>query len=242
LSDAVAALTALLLGTFTNEEQVAFAREGGKPAPAWAAMAIAREGDGLINTPVDAGGSALGPARPIRLLPTAQGAAILSGQCRRLLAAVDGEFRATGSEGRCTGGATVDRVMPGGIEMTIGGQPVAFRRARLFRCWAAIPKAGIEPIQWWSRRAITLHDQGGTANLMTDEAVPQRFTLKMRNVVWPSGPNQPSLVLYVHTPEAGDRAVAYSWADPDAKRVGINIRSVQASCSLAEAGTTPASR
>lgn len=111
----------------------------------------------------------------------------------------------------------------------VGGE---MRRARPFRCWAAIPKVGTGPVEWWFRRDIAIHDQGGRASLVTDEAQPQRFTLKMRYVVWPSGPNQPSLVLYVLTPQAGERAVAYSWADPGAIRVGINIRSVQASCTL----------
>lgn len=114
--------------------------------------------------------------------------------------------------------------------VTVGDLGPPLRRARSFRCWAAIPKAGTDPVQWWGKRDIAIHDQGGRADLVTDESVPQRFTLKMRNVVWPSGPNQPSLVLYVLTPEGGEKAVAYSWADPEAKRVGINIRSMQASC------------
>jgi|FEC22Drversion2_1045045.scaffolds.fasta_scaffold00813_4 hypothetical protein len=114
------------------------------------------------------------------------------------------------------------------------------RRARPFRCWAAVPKAGTEQAQWWFRRDIAIHDQGGRAELVTDEASPQRFTLKMRSVVWPSGPNQPSLVLYVLTPEGGERAVAYSWADPGALRLGLNIRSLQASCSLDQKDATTA--
>lgn len=119
-----------------------------------------------------------------------------------------------------------------------GGAMLDIRRARAFRCWAAIPKAGPKggsnSEQWWSRREIALHDQGGRATLLTDEATPQQFEIRMRNVVWPSGPNQPSLVLYVHTPAGGARAVAYSWADPGARRVGLNLRTIQASCSLVE--------
>jgi hypothetical protein len=56
----------------------------------------------------------------------------------------------------------------------------------------------------------------------------------MRNVVWAQGPNRPSVVLYVHTPDDPDRAAAYSWADPDAKRIGINLRWMQASCTIDE--------
>lgn len=114
--------------------------------------------------------------------------------------------------------------------VTAGDLAPPLRRARPFRCWAAIPNAGTDPVQWWGKRDIEIHDQGGRADLVTDEAVPQRFTLKLRNVVWPSGPNKPGLVLYVLTPAGGETAVAYSWADPEARRLGINIRTIQASC------------
>ncbi|WP_448581132.1 hypothetical protein [Thermaurantiacus sp.] len=104
------------------------------------------------------------------------------------------------------------------------------RKARPFACWAAIPKADGG---WWGGRDLALHDQGGMARLATDEPVPQRFELRLRNVVWPSGPNRPSLVLYVHEP-GNPRAIAYAWANPEATRVGLNLRAVQASCTLAE--------
>lgn len=113
------------------------------------------------------------------------------------------------------------------------GQPLVpgaeLRRARPFTCWAAIPRADGS---WWGARELAIHDQGGMVRLATDEATPRRFELRLRNVVWPSGPNRPSLVLYVHG--AGEpRALAYAWANPEATRVGINLRSLQASCTLA---------
>ena len=54
----------------------------------------------------------------------------------------------------------------------------------------------------------------------------------MRNVRWPYGNNRPSLVLYAYRPDK-DRAVSYAWADPSAQRIGINLRWMQASCTLA---------
>ena len=33
-----------------------------------------------------------------------------------------------------------------------------------------------------------------------------------------------------------EHAIGYGWADPGARRIGVNLRSVQASCSLVEAG------
>lgn len=122
----------------------------------------------------------------------------------------------------------------------VEGKPVHpgadLRLARPFTCWAAIPKAAGG---WWGARDLKLHDQGGMARLATDEPMPQRFDLRMRNVVWAKGPNRPSLVLYVHEP-GNPHAVAYAWADPGATRVGLNLRTVQASCTLAGPDAAPA--
>lgn len=112
---------------------------------------------------------------------------------------------------------------------TAEGQLLTFLRARSWRCWAAIPKAGGG---WWGQQDIRLHDRGGRALLETDEPTPSRFILRMRNVVFPAPPNQPSLVLYVHG-EDPVRAISYAWAEPGAKRLGINLRTMQASCTLA---------
>jgi len=55
----------------------------------------------------------------------------------------------------------------------------------------------------------------------------------MRNVIWPPPTtNKPSIVLYIHKPDEPDRAESYSWADPGATRIGINLRWVQASCGI----------
>lgn len=194
---AAAAPAALAEGVYTNEEQVSFAAEAGRPAPPWTGLHVARlPGGGWRLQPVDAHGRPAGEGR---------------------VAADEAAARAA--------------VFSPGLDM---------RLARPFRCWAAVPRAGTSPVTWWGRRDILLHDQGGRAELVTDEPEPQRFTLKLRNVVWPSGPNQPSLVLYVLTPAGGERAVAYSWADPEARRVGLNIRTIQASCTRDQKDATMA--
>lgn len=117
------------------------------------------------------------------------------------------------------------------------GRTLDLRRAQEFACWMSIlkskPKAdGGE--DWYFTR-LKLHDGGGRVSAATDEAVPQTATLRMRNVIWPSGPNRPSLVLYVHKDDP-NRAVSYAWADPGAKRVGVNLRWMQASCTLEGSG------
>ena len=43
-----------------------------------------------------------------------------------------------------------------------------------------------------------------------------------------------ALALYVHKPEAPDKAVSYVWADPQARLIGIHLRWVQGSCTYEE--------
>ena len=106
------------------------------------------------------------------------------------------------------------------------GEPTKSRKARRFECWMTVMRRDGE---WTFRRGLEVHDQGGMVWLSTDEEDPQQAGIKMRNVNWPYGTNRPSLVLYAHRPGEA-RAVSYAWAEPTAKRLGINLRWMQASC------------
>lgn len=108
------------------------------------------------------------------------------------------------------------------------GVPHKNRKARAFSCWVAVKRQDAEG--WYFERGLKLHDQGGRFWLTTDEDKPQNIGLKMRNVVWPYGTNQPSLVLYAYR-EDPDKSVSYAWSEPTSKRVGLNLRWMQASCS-----------
>lgn len=109
------------------------------------------------------------------------------------------------------------------------------RRARPFECWTAILRgvshgdSGEDMNDWDFRRGVQLHDQGGEAELITDEDEPRRIRLKLRNVDWPYGTNRPSLTLYVMEGDS-DRAVSYAWNEGGAERIGLNLRWLQASC------------
>jgi len=109
------------------------------------------------------------------------------------------------------------------------------RRARPFECWTAILRgaehgdSGQGQNDWDFRRGVKLHDQGGVAELITDEETPRRIRLTLRDVDWPYGTNRASLTMYVLEGDS-DRAVSYAWAEAGAERIGINLRWLQASC------------
>lgn len=100
-----------------------------------------------------------------------------------------------------------------------------FRRAQIFKCWVSPQK---EDGTYGFYNDVMLHDQGGRAWLEGDDH--PRVGLKMRNVVWPTGNNRPSLVLYAYQGDDEDKAVSYTWTSPDEPRIGMNLRWMQASC------------
>jgi len=102
-------------------------------------------------------------------------------------------------------------------------------KARFFKCWVSPRKKNGEYAFYPN---VTLHDQGGTAWL--EHPDHERVGLRMRNVVWPTGNNRNSLVLYAHRGDEAQNAVSYVWTSPDEPRIGLNLRWMQASCTLGE--------
>ncbi len=107
------------------------------------------------------------------------------------------------------------------------------RKARRFTCWVSVKK---EDGSFTFDNNLEIHDQGGRIWIEAVEGEHKRVGLKMRNVVWPYGRNKPSLVLYAYHGEDADRAVSYAWANPEADRIGLNLRFAQGSCTLDENG------
>ncbi len=132
--------------------------------------------------------------------------------------------------------AEVPSTTPGRVKLRLADKRVTeLRLARTATCWGAALKSTKKPDgsdDWYGARDLKLHDQGGRATFGGATTGAPAAVLRMRNVVWPSGPSRPSLVLYIHTLDAPDKAVSYSWADPSAKMIGINLRWMQASCTI----------
>ena len=109
----------------------------------------------------------------------------------------------------------------------------AFRnhRARVFTCWMSVTHPSGDGSTF--RAGLKILDQGGRLWLASEEPEPAVAGIKIRRVRWPSGNNRDSLVLYAHQPDQ-DKAVAYTWGDVDASRIAMNLRWMQASCTLSD--------
>lgn len=134
-----------------------------------------------------------------------------------------------------------DRAETGDGDYVFGnraGVPHKLRKIRAFECWTALlpgvrhGETGEGRNDWAFQQGGWLHDQNGVLEVSDPSDPSRRVRLRMRRVEWPSGPNRPSLTLYVEEGES-ERAVSYAWAAYDATRIAINLRWIQASCTHA---------
>ena len=111
------------------------------------------------------------------------------------------------------------------------------RKARMFKCWVS-PKKRDGSYGFYNN--VRVHDQGGFVWFEGDDH--ERVGIKLRNVVWPSGRNRPSFVLYAYRGDDEKSAVSYAWTSPDGERLAINLRWIQASCTLDTGDVFPSKR
>lgn len=121
------------------------------------------------------------------------------------------------------------------------GEPYALERARVFHCYADVPGVGGgRAIPFRRYDGITLHDKGDTHWLRTEETPPREVGLRLEAVSWPilnergGNFNRDSLVLYVlqRAPDGRTESVAYAFTDPEATRIGHNLKWILVNCAL----------
>jgi hypothetical protein len=100
-------------------------------------------------------------------------------------------------------------------------------RARRFTCWAALEQEESE--EWQGFRDLELHDQGGRAALEVEGEEEAGYTVLLEQRVYKGEEKIPVLKLALE--EAGsEESKAYTWANPDAWRIGMNLRWMQVGC------------
>lgn len=103
------------------------------------------------------------------------------------------------------------------------------RRVRWFSGWAAIngagPKAGAENNDWHMDRTLRLGSEGTHYTLKWRDGAASGYSLGLERLTYRDG-NVPVLKLSIVNDSDG-RTLAYSWANPEATRIGINLGWVQ---------------
>jgi hypothetical protein len=105
------------------------------------------------------------------------------------------------------------------------------KRARIFAGWTAVLKDGSTesrgadaPAEAWDgQRDLRIHDQGGRVK------INEKFSAELAQLSHKNGARVLKLGI-VET--ASGKTVAYTWANPEAERIGINLRWIQAGFTL----------
>ena len=122
-----------------------------------------------------------------------------------------------------------------------GGVHHTLRRADAFTGWAVLRADGSESAEpapdsaFVMVRGLTLHDEGQRQRLVLADGTDTGLTVELAQLVYQA--SQTAILKLALYRDGEDRAFAYTWADPDASRIGVNMRWVQVG--LARQGGRP---
>ncbi len=138
-------------------------------------------------------------------------------------------------------------VYPGPDSEIAANNPFVLHRTRPFQCYVDIPGVGggrDEPYERYD--GIRLHDRGGSHWFDTRESPSRRLGVTLYVVDWPINNyegifTRDSLVIYVSEQVDGERREhGYAFTEPDATRIGVNLKWLLATCFMvSNADATP---
>ncbi|MCX8019061.1 MAG: chromophore lyase CpcT/CpeT [Chitinophagaceae bacterium] len=98
------------------------------------------------------------------------------------------------------------------------------KRCEFYTGWMVLQKAGFEN-EYHVMRGLVWHNQGKRHRLVTEDGKPTKYELELATVVYNKNLEVLKLALY----ESGSsKAIAYTWASPQSKNIGLNLRWFQA--------------
>ena len=102
------------------------------------------------------------------------------------------------------------------------------QRARPFKGWIAVRKDGSED-KYEFIGNLKLHDQGWKMRVVKPDGTVTPYTVELSQVVFEK--KIPVLKLAIYE-EGKDKALTYNWTNPEAERIGINLRWIQVGLTL----------
>ncbi|MEY4936548.1 MAG: hypothetical protein RIS64_2907 [Bacteroidota bacterium] len=104
-------------------------------------------------------------------------------------------------------------------------------RCKAFKGWFAIQKDGKED-KYDFVGNLRLHDQGWKRRVVLANGTVTPYTIELAQVMYEKTIAVLKLAVYE---EGKEKAIAYAWTSPDAERIGINLRKIQAGFTLVNA-------
>jgi hypothetical protein len=107
--------------------------------------------------------------------------------------------------------------------------PSKLKRVRWFTGWAAVRKENSE--EYGPAFRFELHDQGQTVPVPQPDGSASKYSVQLAQLVFQGATKAPVLTLKIIENATG-KTVSYTWANPEAERIGINLRWIQSGLTL----------
>jgi hypothetical protein len=108
------------------------------------------------------------------------------------------------------------------------------RKVRYFTGWAGVktrgPAATKKDEEWHFSRDIVMHDEGGRWPITGTDGRPSGYSVELARVTYQE--TRTAVLKLGLIDDASGETLAYSWANPDAARIGINLRWAQIGLTL----------
>lgn len=117
-----------------------------------------------------------------------------------------------------------------------GNVPHKLRRARVFTGWASTrktdaPEGASGGDAWNFVGDLTVHDQGDRIALVTKDGQELGYSIELAQLVY-ARTKVPILKLAVYEKGSDKKSLAYTWANPEAERIGVNLGKIQVGLTL----------
>ncbi|MCS6967492.1 MAG: chromophore lyase CpcT/CpeT [Cytophagales bacterium] len=106
--------------------------------------------------------------------------------------------------------------------------PHKLKRVKYYTGWMVVQNP-LQQNQYFTMRNLRLHNQGDKVRFVTEKGEPTKYWLELSEVVYGKDLNVLKLAIYE---DGKPEAIAYTWGTPDAKRLGLNMRTLQAGVTL----------
>lgn len=121
-----------------------------------------------------------------------------------------------------------------GINSAPTNTPYVLQKCRYFSGWIQYPPELKDPDTLYSLRDLEMHDQGGMVALDVEGI---DYTAELTQLVYAHSIEIMKLAIYdlpMKEVDINSKAIAYTWCNPDATRIGINIRKAISGWTLIE--------
>ena len=113
------------------------------------------------------------------------------------------------------------------------------RKVRYFSGWGIVrpggPGADAEGDDWFAIRDVVMHNEGQIVRIPDETGAPSGYSFQLERLTYQA--TRIAVLKLGLIEDATGHTFAYTWANPDAERIGINLRWIQVGLTLRESDT-----